>query len=43
MHIDTRNKNKVVVIREGKDGVTIVKNVKTGQKYLVDKAYLKEI
>jgi hypothetical protein len=42
MYLDTRNNNKVTIIRDSNKAV-IVKNLKDGKKYLLDKSYLKEI
>lgn len=42
MYLDTRNNNKVTIIRDSNKSV-IVKNLKDGKKYLLDKSYLKKI
>ena len=42
MYLDKRNKNKVIIIKDGKS-LAIVKNLKDGKCYLVDKSSLKEI
>ena len=43
MFLDKRNKNKVVIIKESPQGNVIVKDLKTGKKYLVEKKNLVEI
>lgn len=43
MFLDKRNKNKVIIIRESPQDTVIVKDLKTGKKYLVEKKNLVEI
>ena len=43
MFLDKRNKNKVIIIRESPQDTVIVKDLKTGKKYLVEKKNLTEI
>lgn len=43
MFLDRRNKNKVVIVRESPQDTVIVKDLKTGKKYLVEKKNLIEI
>ena len=44
MFLDKRNKNKVIIIKESPDKkYVIVRDLKTGNKYLVKKDELKEI
>ena len=43
MFLDKRNKNKVIIIRESPQDTVIVKDLKTGKKYLVEKNNLVEI
>ena len=42
MYLDKRNKNKVIIIKDGKS-LAIVKNLKDSKRYLVDKSSLEEI
>jgi hypothetical protein len=42
MYLDKRNKNKVIIIKDGSKHA-IVKSIKDSKKYLVDKKYLQEI
>ena len=44
MFLDKRNKNKVVIVKESPNNkAVIVRDLKTGKRYLVDKDNLKEI
>lgn len=43
MYVDVRNSNRVVIVRECKDNSAIVRNIVTGNKYLVDKTYLRKV
>lgn len=43
MYLDKRNNNKVIIVKEGSKGTVIVKNLKDGKRYLLDKSNLKEI
>ena len=43
MFLDRRNKNKVIIVRESPQDTAIVKDLKTGKKYLVEKKNLIEI
>ena len=43
MYLDTRNNNKVIILKDGSNSTVIVKRLKDGKRYLVDKCYLKEI
>lgn len=43
MFLDKRNKNKVIIVRESSSNTVIVKDLKTGKRYLVDKENLIEI
>lgn len=44
MFLDKRNKNKVVIVKESPDGKSvIVRDLKSGKRYLVGKENLKEI
>lgn len=43
MYIDKRNSNKVIIVKSFKDGVVMVKDIKTNKRYIVDKCHLKEI
>ena len=44
MFVDKRNKNKVIIIKESPNKKSvIVKDLKTGKKYLTEKDNLKEI
>ena len=43
MYLDKRNNNKVIIVKEGSKGTVIVKSLKDGKRYLVDKSYLREI
>ena len=43
MFLDRRNKNKVVIVKESPQGNVIVKDLKTGKKYLVEKKNLIEL
>ena len=43
MFLDRRNKNKVIIVRESPQDTVIVKDLKTGKKYLVEKKNLIEL
>ena len=44
MFLDKRNQNKVVIVKESPNNKTvIVRDLKTGKRYLVEKENLKEI
>lgn len=44
MFLDKRNKNKVIIVKESPDGKSvIVRELKSGKRYLVGKENLKEI
>lgn len=44
MFLDKRNKNKVVIVKESPNNKDIiVRDLKTGKRYLVEKENLKEI
>ncbi len=44
MFLDKRNQNKVVIVKESPDKkYVIVRDLKTGKRYLVEKESLKEI
>ena len=43
MYLDTRNNNKVIIVKEGSKDTVIVKRLKDGKRYLMDKRYLKEL
>ena len=36
MYLDKRNKNKVIIEKESKSNIVIVKDLKTGKRYLLD-------
>ena len=40
MFLDKRNRNKVVIEKENSKGITIVRDLKTGKRYLIEKTYL---
>ena len=42
MYLDKRNNNKVIIVKD-RDTFVIVKNLKTNNRYLVNKNCLKEI
>lgn len=43
MYLDKRNNNKVIIVKEGSSSTVLVKNLKDGKRYLVDKKDLQEI
>lgn len=43
MYLDKRNKNKVIIEKESKSNAVIVKDLKTGKRYLLDKTNLVEL
>ena len=42
MYIDVRNNNKVIIEKEVNSTTVIVKNLKNGVRYLVNKEHLKK-
>ncbi len=43
MYLDIKNNRKVAIVRESPSKTVIVKDLKTGRRYLADKVNLKEI
>ncbi len=44
MYLDTRNNNKVIILKDGSNSsFSVVKNLKDGKRYLVEKRYLREL
>jgi len=43
MFIDLKNKDKVIIIKNVKRNIVLVKSICSSKKYLADLSYLKEI
>ena len=43
MFLDKRNNKKVAIEKENSKGIAIVRDLKTGKRYLVEKVYLVDL